>query len=429
MSNTKNNIFIHECACVRRRLDAKKFSNYFNKNNYKIVDDPDKADFIILFTCGSTEEATVYSMKLIKKFQKYDAELIVAGCLPDVEPDRLKQIFNGKTVATKNMEKIDEIFKDNKTKFNNIEDVNSPWKNYGFIGFINRPFWILLNIFLQFKIFNKIYQIIMDNYLRKSLFFQFTFRLTDNKENFFIHISRGCIHNCSYCSIRRAIGPLISKPLDKCLNEFKTGLNKGYKHFFLVSDDVGAYGLDIKSNLYELLDEMTKIEGNFIISLEEIHPNWIIKYIDDLEKIIKRRKIKHLLVAIQSGNDRILKLMKRSYGKEALINSVSRLKKAYPGLVLGTHAIIGFPSETKAEFEETLNLIKHLQIQVGFLPIFSNMKGAKAEYINPKITSKEKNRRAILALKYLRGNNYLAFYKRNTKLILFSKKEFIHYLL
>jgi len=115
-SHSQKNVFIQVIACPRRGLDAQKMSTYFTLNNYNIVNDPRKANYIVLFTCG--------------KLQKYDSKLIIAGCLPAIANEKIKEIFKGKTVTTEEIDKIDEIFKDNKIKFKDVADEHFIWRNY-----------------------------------------------------------------------------------------------------------------------------------------------------------------------------------------------------------------------------------------------------------------------------------------------------------
>ena len=110
--------------CRRQRLDARKLSIYFLKNSYEITNNPKKADLIFLFTCTFTNKDAMRSLDIVKKFEKYNGELIVLGCLPAIYPMELKEIFNGKTLPTKDFDKIDDFFKNNNVSFKNIPDSN-----------------------------------------------------------------------------------------------------------------------------------------------------------------------------------------------------------------------------------------------------------------------------------------------------------------
>lgn len=123
-------VYIYKRACRRRSLDAKKLCTYFSKNNYKIVNKPKDADIIIFLGCAAIDATAEISFNKIKEFQnKYDAELIIGGCVPTIEKEKLSKIFNGKTLPTKNLEKIDILFPENKIKFEDIDDANILFEN------------------------------------------------------------------------------------------------------------------------------------------------------------------------------------------------------------------------------------------------------------------------------------------------------------
>lgn len=417
------NIFIYSNACERRNIDAKKIYTYVLDKGYKIVSDPRNADYIILVTCGFVESVSDRSLELMKEFQEYDAELIVAGCLPDISPDEVKKIFNGKIIPTKNLSSIDEIFKDTTLKFNNLDDEHSMWYNFD----TGSPILILKSIVKKISILRRCHNFIKENALKKIFGKNFDKtspfnKIYPEKESYCISISRGCIHNCSYCAIRKAVGKLKSKPLDQCIKEFKIGLNEGYTHFILEADDVGHYGIDIKSSLPKLLDAMTKIEGDYQIELKNFHPIWIIRYIDEFEKILKRKKLSIILLSIQSGNDRILKLMRRPYSKDALVATIMKLKKADPDLHLGVHLLAGFPTETMKEFKDTLDLFEKVPLDFGSIFSFSSKEGTDADAIKPKLTKREMRKRMKNALLFLRKKNYFAWYSGLSESISFYRK-------
>ena len=392
-------------GCSRRRLDAKKYSEYFLENGYQLVSNPKKADFIILVTCAFSDKMAETSLSEVEKFKKFNAELIVGGCLPEIEKERLAKIFDGNLVSTKEIEKIDEIFKDNENKFSDLDDANRLWTNlnkrsYFHIG--KRKTKCILPL--------EEHYIRLKNYLIKKIFGENStfYYLSSNirEKSFYLRISWGCLGNCSYCAIKKAVGPLKSKPFDQCIKEFRKGISNGAKNFIIAADDIGSYGLDTGRTFTELLDNLTSIEGDYSIEIEEINTRWVVKYIDELERIMKRGKIKRICSPIQSGSERILKLMNRYHNKEKIKNSFLRLKNSSKDLILGTYAIIGFPSETEKDFDETLEFIKDAGIEWGFLIPFSLKKETLAEKINPKISSNEIKKRVLLSKLFLQKNNY-----------------------
>jgi tRNA A37 methylthiotransferase MiaB len=203
-----------------------------------------------------------------------------------------------------------------------------------------------------------------------------------------------------------AIGSHKSKPLNQCIEEFKNGLKKDYKFFLINADDIGAYGLDIGCNFPELLDKLTIIKGDYKIKIANLNPRWFIKFIDDLQEIFKRKKITHICIPIQSGNNRILKKMQRFSDTEQIKQAFQKLHKTSPEVLVSTHIMAGFPTETEEEFNESLSFIKKCNLNAGQVIPFSCKTNTKAETLNPKITDDEMIKRLNHAKNYLKNEGY-----------------------
>ncbi len=399
-------IFIYTSrTCIRRKLDARRLADYFAANGHEIIFDPRKADYIILVTCADTNSRTEISMKYVKRFMKYkNAELIVGGCLPAIDPDVLSKVFKGKTIVTKYIEKIDEYFPENKIKFNEIPDAHEPWKDID----ESRLYWAVYKLLKNSAFAKKVYTRILE-YLRNSGFWKsavLTWYGTYEEKPYIIRGSWGCTGKCAYCVINKAIGHMRSKPLNVIVDEFKEGLKKNYKYFIFDADDLGAYGIDIGKSLPELLDTITSIPGDYKMDVHYIHPGWVVKYTNELADILKREKIKRLGSSIQSGNPRILELMNRYHNTDKMKEAYHKLKEAYPSLILETESICGFPTETRDEFIDTLNFIKDVRFDWGVIFPFSSKKGAEADKIEPKVPQNEIMERMKYAKKFLKKNGY-----------------------
>jgi len=408
-------IFICVESCQRRLLEANKVHTYLLKNGYEIVDNPKDANIIILVGCAASNQSAEYTLNKVKELQRYDAELIVAGCLPAIEKEKLAEIFDGKTISTKDLDKIDSLFPKNKIKFNSIDDENilnqnvSEEKSLPFIKQIGEIKKNFRNVEWMEKLYLKIKNHILKNLFGENSFIYRFLRFGD-KPLYNITISIGCAGSCSYCAIKKAIGPLKSKPLDQCIKEFKNGLDEGYKDFVLNADDSGPYGLDIGSSFPELLDEITSIPGDYEISIRAFGPQWVIKYLNDLERILEKHKIKRMYIPMQSANNRILKLMNRYSDAEKMKDAFLRLKKADPDLLLNTHYILGFPTEGEEEFKGTMSFIKEINFSGGSIFPFIRRSGTESENIEPKISQKVISRRLRFAKKFLKKDGYTVIY-------------------
>jgi len=402
--------------CRRRLIDSKKVQLYFFKNNFKIVNHPKEADFVIYITCAYRDEITNSTLEKIKELQKYNGELIVAGCLPLIEEQKLFKIFKGKTISTKDIEKIDNLFPKNKIKFSSISDAEAISEIQNI--FLSEENYLLKNYPILNKYYNSFREFLISKILNKHLLIY----LSPTKPEFYhVRISWGCFGNCSYCGIKKAIGPLKSKPFQDCINEFEKGLKSGYKTFVITADDVGAYGIDIGYDFPTLLDKFTNFEYEYEISVQDLDPRWIVKYIDKLEPIFKKGKITSVNIALQSGCSKILKLMNRYSEIDKIKEALIRLRNVSDKLSFDMHFIIGFPTETYDDFLKTIEFIKKIGFDMGFIYRFSSKTDTVAEKIKPKVSNDEINYRIQSAKQLLKDyrykvisiskNNFYTFYK------------------
>jgi tRNA A37 methylthiotransferase MiaB len=400
--------FIYLAACQRRALDATKIRNYLIKNGYEIINKPKKADIIFFVTCGYAQNLTEGCLNKIKEFQKYDAELIVAGCVPGTDKEELEKIFKGKSITTKNLDQLDNLFPEHTVKFSEIDDTNIEFRNSPKAPIIVKNIDIITKISKKFRWVRGIYFKVEDKVLKNPITPQLPLFKTFSGEDplYNIRISWGCLGVCSYCAIKKAIGRQTSKPIDQCVKEFKKGLSKGYKIFNLAADDCGTYGLDIGKTLPELIDEILKIPGDYKLSIASISPRWIVKYIDELEEILKRKKtqIVSLRIPVQSGSSRILKMMNRYSDTEKMLVAIRRLNETLSNTPVNTHIMIGFPTETEEEFKQTLNFVKEAKFSKIVTFPFSCKPGTEAEKIEPKVPEDEINRRLEFAQKFFKDH-------------------------
>ena len=178
-----------------------------------------------------------------------------------------------------------------------------------------------------------------------------------------IKICTGCSHNCSFCSVRLSRGRLKSKPLSQVIAEFREGIKLGFTKFGLLGTEIGIYGKDIQENLVGLIDRIMDAGTghNFEIRLRNIHPRWVFENLTDLERLLDTGIITYMSTPVQSGSDRILELMKRSYNAEEMKHAAMTIKNSFPSVNLHSQVLIGFPGETDDDFCATLNLLKEIE--------------------------------------------------------------------
>ena len=411
------NVYILAKACSQRQLDAKKIETYLIENNYKIVNHPKFADIIIFVTCAFRNNMAKNALNKIKNLQRYNAELIVAGCLPGIDKEELSKVFKGKVIITKDLNKIDSLFPKNLKKFQDFDDENilfhgiDPSNIYGKIR-TKIPF--IDNFYSNIK--KNVYKILFGE---DSIVYRYSVKDSAYR----IRLSWGCNGNCAYCAINKSVGPHHSKAIDQCIKEFQKGLKEGYKKIHLVGDNVSFYGADIGSSLIELLDEITNISGDYKLYIENLNSEWVTNNIDDFEKILKRNKIRNVCVGIQSGSSNVLELMNRYSHVEKMKEVLSNLRKNHPDIIFNSLYIVGFPTETEDDFKGTLLFIKTINFTDGHIYPFSLRAGTKAEELEPKIPNETISERMIYAKKYLRTIGYKVIFNPNNPAFLFYKKN------
>jgi len=207
--------------------------------------------------------------------------------------------------------------------------------------------------------------------------------------------------DCSFCITKLAKGNLQSFPKEDIINEIKKRIEEGYKRINLTSTDNGCYGLDINTSLVSLLKNITEIPGDFKIRIGMINPNYAKLYLNDLIKIYKSDKIiKFLHIPVQSGSNKILKDMNRKYKVQDFINVVSKFRKNILGINISTDIIVGYPTESEEDFEETLNLVKKIKPEVLNISKFTSRPGTKASRLKQLKTEEIKRRSVILTNLY-----------------------------
>jgi MiaB-like tRNA modifying enzyme len=193
-------------------------------------------------------------------------------------------------------------------------------------------------------------------------------------------ISSGCLNSCSFCEVKLAKGNLRSYPLSDIIKEIKGSLKQGCKEIWLTSQDCGCWGMDKKSNLVKLVDEICKINGKFLVRIGMMNPSHVKKIIDDLLECYKSEKVfKFIHLPIQSGSNKILKNMNRNYSVKDFENIVKEFIHQFPMLNLSTDIIVGFPGETVKDFQKTIDLIKRIEPDIVNISKFGARPGTKAE--------------------------------------------------
>lgn len=362
-------------GCKVNQYETEAMQELFKKKGYKVCNDDEIADIYVINTCTVTNLSDRKSRQFISKAKKLnkDAILAVVGCYSQVAPDEISAIDDVDVIiGTKNRSRIVELCEEAKKsnlKFNIVSDLT---KDCGFD---------VLSI---------------DN--------------QESKTRAYIKVQEGCNMFCTYCIIPYARGPIKSRPIDDIFKEAKRLGENGYKEIIITGIHVGSYGLDLNENirLIDVIEKISTIENIDRIRLSSIEAGIISE--DFLIRLKNCKKVcEHFHLSLQSGCDKILKLMNRRYTTDMYRKKVKMIKEVFPNVALTTDIIIGFPYETDEDFKETLEFVK----EIGFSKIhvfkYSPRKGTPAYDFKDQVDGNIKKLRSneLILLSKEMTTNYL----------------------
>jgi MiaB-like tRNA modifying enzyme len=216
-------------------------------------------------------------------------------------------------------------------------------------------------------------------------------------------IAFGCVSNCSYCMVKLARGDLKSRSVKEIAREVENSIREGCKEIWITSQDCGCYGLDIQTNLAELLENIVKIKGEFKIRVGMMNPTHVKPILGGLIKIYKHPKVyKFIHIPVQSGSDRILRKMRRGYKTKDFERIVKEFRNTFSEVTFSTDVIVGFPGETERDFEKTIELIKKIKPDIVNVSKFGVRPGTEAKrmkQLDNKLVKKRSKKFADLVKK------------------------------
>lgn len=214
--------------------------------------------------------------------------------------------------------------------------------------------------------------------------------------NAWVNVMYGCNNFCSYCIVPYVRGRERSRKADKIVAEIKGLVENGYKEITLLGQNVNSYGKDLKdgSSFSSLLDEIGKLEGKFRLRFMSNHPKDLTEeVVEAIERNPHACKAIHL--PVQSGSDRILKEMNRRYTVEDYLGKVAKIRDIIPNCAITTDIIVGFPTETEKEFEDTVSLVEKVRYDGAFTFVYSPREGTKAAAMDGQIPADIKKDRIM----------------------------------
>ncbi len=360
-------IAFYTLGCKVNQADTASMETIFRTAGYQVVPFSEAADVYLINTCVVTNTGQRKSRQIINRAVRRNplSLVVVTGCYPQTAPDEVKAITG-----------VDVII-GNQERARIVELVNSALEDK------------------HTEILDNVQQMTVD-----TKFEELGVGTETDKTRAFLKIQEGCNQYCTYCIIPFARGPLRSRSLTSIREETAKLVAAGYKEVVLIGIHLGCYGRELTKDgqcvsLYDAVQAALSVKGVQRLrlgSLESVEVEPRLLQLMATEPRLQR----HLHLPLQSGCDKILRLMHRPYDTKRFIELVQQIRTQVPDIAITTDIIVGFPGETEADFTTTLEFVK----QCGFAKMhifpYSKRKGTPAAVMPEQIDDAEKNRRAAL---------------------------------
>jgi MiaB-like tRNA modifying enzyme len=315
-------VFVKSFGCSTNLADGAVLSGCLAQAGYALASSVSATDVVVYNTCavkGPTENRMIEISRRVPK----DKKLIVAGCLPLINYERLcREVRFEGVVGPAAGEKIVEIV-NRVSKGERVLDIQA------YLG--DKPKLTLPRLQLS-----PVISIIPVNY--------------------------GCLGSCAYCCVVFARGRLRSYGVQEIVQRVKEDLRMGSREFWITSQDTACYGRDKSTNLAELLNAICNVKGDFKVRVGMMTLNNVLDILKDLVQAFRSERVfKFVHLPVQSGDDQILKHMRRFYSVDDFRMIVKAFRAGFPELTLATDVICGFPGEEEEAFRRTLRLIEEVK--------------------------------------------------------------------
>ena len=384
-------------GCKLNYSETSSISREFVKKGYEKVSFDDASDIYVINTCSVTQNADKEFKYLVNKVKRKNpnSSVVAIGCYAQLKPKKISEIPG-------------------------VDLVLGADKKFDILNYLN----------LENQDNNNIHSCEINS----VDFFKSSYSLGDRTRSF-LKVQDGCDYKCTYCTIPQARGKSRSGTISEILDNVKHLVASGVKEIVLTGVNIGDYGIfDTKTkkretNFYELISNIDLIPDLNRVRISSIEPNLlsdeIIQFVHNSNSFVK-----HFHIPLQSGSDKILKLMKRRYLKNLYISRINKIKELMPDCCIGVDVIVGFPGETEEDFNETYEFLKALNISYLHVFSYSERDNTESLKINHKIPKKIRAIRSQI-LRKLSDKKKMNFYKSNINQIrpvLFESKNYDGYI-
>lgn len=349
-------VYIKTYGCTQNQSDTEVMKGLLAQEDFALVDSAKEADCVIVNTCAVKDPAEKKALADIRNAGK---PVIVTGCIPQAEPGR-PDLAGFSLVGVRQLAKI-------------VDAVEQTLEGHT-VTYLAKEKNPRLNL----------------PKVRKNAHIEI------------IPINEGCLGACTFCKTKLARGTLMSYEPEAIVRQFQSALDEGVSEFWLTSQDTGAFGLDLRTNIVELLERLCHLPSphEYRIRLGMCNPDFAVKFLDGLCRVMAHpRMFKFLHLPIQCGSNKVLKDMNRLYTREDVLHVVTTLRAAVPALTLASDVICGYPTETEEDFEQTVTVCRAIDFDVLNINKFYPRAGTKAALLKPLPSQVQKARtRRLTAL-------------------------------
>lgn len=347
-------IWVEAYGCSASFADSEMISGLVVNGGHVLVEDPSDSDLNLIVTC-SVKDATANKMvHRIKQLKR--KPLVVAGCMPKAETATVEKFspkasLLGPNSLGKTLEVIDSALRGQRR----IELEDSDKSKVGL------P------------------------------------KIRLNPAVGIVEIASGCMSECTFCQTKISKGELQSFRMGDIVRQVRQEVDEGCAEIWLTSTDNGCYGFDIGTDLPSLIDSVSEIERDFMIRVGMMNPMYMPRIRDQLSRSFENPKVfKFLHLPVQSGSNKVLKDMKRGHTAEVFRRTSELFRKKFGRFTVSTDIIVGFPTETEEDFEQTLELISQTQPDIINLSRYSARPGTKAATMDQVDVSKVMQRSKVV---------------------------------
>lgn len=352
--------FINTYGCQMNVHESEKLAGILTERGYAECESEADADVVVFNTCcirDTAERRALGNIGVIKGLKRQKPSLVVAvvGCMPQQEgvsdSIREKYPYVDIVLGTRNISSIaDEIDKVLISRKNLKKRSDKKYRCFD-NGF-------------------------PDEYLSID---ERTPVLRTSYPNAWVNIIYGCNNFCSYCIVPYVRGREISRSMDSVLCEVKRAVDEGYKEITLLGQNVNSYGNDLAggTDFAKLLHEIDRIDGKFRVRFMTSHPKDLTEAVMD-EMAMSNKICSNLHLPMQAGSDKVLKDMNRRYTREKYLGLIDGLRTRMPDIGITTDIMVGFPTETEQDFQDTLDIVERVRFSNAFTFIYSPRKGTPA---------------------------------------------------